>query len=127
MTWKATVKDSTSLLEEGIYNASPIKITETEAKYGSMTRIDFIISSNDEFDGREVHGVCSTKITEKSKLGKWITAIKGRKPVVGDDITEDDILYKKCQVVIKHTQNDTGFVFANVTDVLPAEKGTIDE
>jgi len=126
MSWKATVQDPSVLIEECIYNASPIRITETMGKFGTITRIDFKISTFDEYDGREVHGLCSTILSEKSKLGKWIKAIIGKIPAVGNDVTEEDILNHNCGVVVKRSINDNDFVFANVTDVLSAE-GAMDE
>ena len=119
MSWTKTIEEKSLLIEEGTYDASLMRVTETESKFGTMTRLDFIISSNDEFDGREVHGVSSTQINEKTKLGKWITAIIGRKLVPGENVTEDDIINKSCRIVIRHCTKDNDSVYANVVDVLP--------
>ena len=127
MFWKSTVKKPSVSVPEGIYNASPFDISETEAKYGPITIIYFKLSTNDEFDGQEVKGICSSILSEKSKLGKWVSVIMGRNVTVGEEVREEDILQKNCRVVIKHNTNENDTIFSNVVHVLPAEEGTIDE
>ena len=127
MFWKSTVQDPPVLIPEGTYYASPFEISETQAKYGPITIIYFSISTNDEFDGQEVNGICSSTLNEKSKLGKWSAAIMNRILTVGEELKGEDILHKNCRVVIKHNTNDNDTLFANVVDVLSAEERTIDE
>ena len=127
MTWQSKVQEQPDIVPEGIYTASPFDVSEAEGKFGPITFIHFSLSTNDENDGQEVKGICSSTLSKKSKLGKWISTIRCKAVSVGEELDEDDILHKECRVVIKHSTNDNDTLFANVTDVLPANEGIIDE
>ena len=127
MAWNGKVKEAPEQIPEGTYKASLTSITETDGQYGKMVQVGFTLVTEDEFNGEQVNGVCSTVINEKSKLGRWINAIIGRSPQVGEEITEEDLLRKDCQVEVEHTRKNQGTVFANVTEVLPTERKSSSE
>lgn len=123
MSWNKTVQEVPEQVPEGTYSAYISKISENSSIYGAMVVMEFTLASNDEFDGRQVNGVCRPVINQKSKLGRWIAAIIGRTFQVGEEIKEEDILHRACRIVVKHTQKKNQVtIFANVIDVLPAEE-----
>ncbi|MBT4484580.1 MAG: hypothetical protein HOC71_12990 [Candidatus Latescibacteria bacterium] len=127
MTWEGTVEETPITIPERIYNAFPVRIIQTESKYGPSLLIYFKLETEDEFDGQEVTGICSYKIHGKSKLGEWIKAITGELPAPGAKIKEDSILLKPCKVEIKHTRKNNETVFANVETVLPPAQETTND
>ncbi len=118
MTWNATVEKATAVVAEGEFNAEVTGIHDMVGQHGHMVRLEFTLSTDDEWDGRRVSGIASKKLCENTKLGRWVGAILGRMPDAGDDIAEEDLLEKQCRIVIKHKTNADGVVFANVADVL---------
>ncbi|MCX5758046.1 MAG: hypothetical protein NTU83_05995 [Candidatus Hydrogenedentes bacterium] len=118
MAWKATVEESITA-PEGEYEAEVISVEDKDGQYGPTVRIEFKISAELGGDEFRVAGFAHKKLHEKSKLGRWITAILGHMPEVGEEITIDQLLHKNCRVTVKHKTTTDGKTFANVTDVLP--------
>lgn len=118
MPWNATVEEAIAVVAEGTFAARTTGIQDMDGQHGPMVRIEFTLTTDDEWDERRVTGLASKKLSENTKLGRWVTAIMGRFPAVGEEITVEDLLNKCCRVVIKHKTNADGVVFANVTDVL---------
>ena len=114
------VEEATEIVSEGEYMAKPINMYEKEGRHGEMIHIDFRLLPEDEYDGCVVSGVASVKLAENTKLGRWVTAILGRMPGVGEEVAFDDLLHKECRVVIKHRKDAEDRVYANVVRVLPA-------
>jgi hypothetical protein len=121
MTWNAVMEEPIVAVPEGEYAATPVDVRLTEGPHGEMVKIEFMLSGDDECDGRQVSGVASSKLSENTKLGRWVCAILGRIPEVGQELKAEDLLYKDCRAIVKHRTNDEGQVFANVVKVLPAE------
>ena len=121
MTWNAVMEEPIVAVPEGEYDATPIEVRLTEGPHGEMVKIDFMLSGDDEHDGRQVSGVASRKLSENTKLGRWVCVLLGRVPEVGEEVTAQDLLHKDCRVVIKHKTNGEGQLFANVVQVLPVE------
>ena len=126
MAWSSRVEEVPDLVPENIYNVEIAEIVEQEGPYGPMAKIVFTLSSDDEFNERRVYGICNSKISESSKLGRWIAAITGKDLVIGEEFNEDMLLYKKCRVVVKH-ENKDGKIFANVTEVLQPTSERLNE
>lgn len=118
MSWKAVVEEPLAAVPEGEYDATPVDARVMEGVHGEMVKIDFMLSGEDEFEGRQVSGIASKRLSENTKLGQWVTAILGRVPEVGQEVKGQDLLHKNCRVVVKHRANTDGKVFANVVDVL---------
>jgi hypothetical protein len=119
MTWNAVMEEPVVAVPEGEHDATPIDICVAEGPHGEMVRIDFMLSGEGESEGRQVSGVASRRLSENTKLGRWVSAILGRIPEVGQDVKAEDLLHKDCRVVVKHKTNADGKVFANVIEVLP--------
>ena len=121
MSWQATTQAPPQPVPEGEYAAFVADINEVEGPHGSMVRIDFMLTTQDESDERQVPGLASNKLHETSKLGRWVAAILGHMPDVGEEVTVADLVHKKCRVIVKHKENANGQVFGNVVQVLPAD------
>jgi hypothetical protein len=120
MTWKTTVEEATTAAAEGEFDAEVTGIEDRDGQHGPMVRIEFKLATDDDGDERRVTGLASKKLSENTKLGRWIAAIIGHMPAVGEEITMENLLHKHCRVEIKHkTSPDGRTTFANVADVLP--------
>ena len=118
MEWKTTVEEAATIIAEGEYDAAITGIRTMDGQHGAMVRIDFALSTEDEWDERRVSGIASEKLSEDTKLGRWVAAILGRMPGVGEQVTAEDLLHKHCRVVVGHKTNPDGKTFANVVNVL---------
>ena len=118
MSWKATVEEAEAVIAEGEFDVEVTGFQNMNGQHGPMVRIEFTLSTDDEWDGRCVSGLASNKLSENTKLGRWVAAIIGHMPDVGKEITEDELLHKHCRVVVKHRASADGKTFANVADVL---------
>ena len=120
MDWRVPVEEAATIIDEGEYNAEVSGIGDMDGQHGTMARVGFTLSTDDEWDERRVSGIASKKLSEDTKLGRWVTAILGRMPAVGEEVTVEDLLHKHCRVVVGHKTSSNGKIFANVVRVLPA-------
>lgn len=118
MTWNTKVEEAAAVVAEGEFNAEVTGIQDMVGQHGPMVRLEFTLSTDDEWDGRRVSGLASKKLCENTKLGRWVEVILGRMPNIGEEITAEDLIEKHCRIVIKHKTNPDGITFANVADVL---------
>ena len=121
MTWNAVMEEPIVAVPEGEYAATPVDVRLVEGPHGEMVKIDFMLSGDEECDGRQVSGVASRRLSENTKLGRWVSAILGRIPEVGDEIRSEDLLHNDCRVAVKHRANADGQLYANVVAVLSEE------
>ena len=119
MTWNATVEDPLVAVPEGEYDAMVTGTQSMKGTHGPMVRIEFVLRGNEDIDGRSVSGIASKRLSENTKLGRWVSAILGRVIEVGEEIRATDLLHKDCKVVIRHRAGENGRVFANVAEVIP--------
>ena len=124
MTCKLIVEETTEITPEGEYMSKPINMYEKMGPHGAMIHIDVRLLPEDDYDGCVVSGIASKKLTENTKLGRWVTAILGHMPKVGQEITGADLQGKECHIIIKHKKHAEGRTFANVVQVLPAAVNT---
>ena len=117
-TWKANVEEAATAVAEGTFDAEVTGVQDMDGQHGPMVRIEVTLSTDDEWDERRVTGLASKKLSENTKLGRWVAAILGRVPEVGEEVSAQDLVAKECRVVIKHKTNADGKVFANVVQVL---------
>ena len=121
MAWKETVREPIVAVPEGEYDAMVSSLQPMKGVHGPMVRIEFILRGHDDIDGRSVSGIASKRLSENTKLGRWISAILGRPVEVGEDVRASDLLHKDCKVIVRHRTSDDGHVFGNVAEVLPQE------
>lgn len=119
MAWNAVVVEADATVPEGKYGAMPVDIRDMDGIHGPMIRIDFILSTDDEWDGRRVSGLASKKLSENTKLGQWVAAILGRMPNIGEEVFAEDFLNKDCRVLVNHKSYPDGKVFVNVVRLMP--------
>ncbi|MFA6244134.1 MAG: hypothetical protein WC655_24540 [Candidatus Hydrogenedentales bacterium] len=117
-TWKANVEEAATAVAEGTFDAEVTGVQDMDGQHGPMVRIEFTLSTDDEWDERRVTGLASKKLSENTKLGRWVAAILGHVPEVGEEVSAQDLVAKGCRVVVKHKTNADGKVFANVVQVL---------
>ncbi len=121
MSWIGKFEEPAALVPEGTWPAIVTEVREKEGPHGPLVNILFNIISDDEYEGRTVTGLANRRISEITKLGRWLVALLGHTPAIGEEIAVEDILHKECRVVVGHKTNGDGKTFANVTEVLPAE------
>ena len=122
MTWNAKMKEADAIVAEGEHRATLTNIRDVDGQHGATVRMDFILSADDEWDGREISGIASKRLSENTKLGRWVSAILGRIPEIGEEVTAETLIHKDCRVVVKHKTNADGKTFANVVEVLPVNE-----
>ncbi len=122
MSWTATAKEAATTVPEGEFEAEVTGAQDMDGTHGPTVRLDFLLHTDDEWDERRVTGLATKKLSENTKLGRWVAAIIGHMPSVGEEITIENLLHKHCRVVIKHKTSPDGKTFANVVDVLAAGK-----
>jgi hypothetical protein len=118
MDWKATVEEAATTVAEGEFDGEVTSVQDTDGQHGPMVRIEFTLATDDEWDERRVTGLASKTLSENTKLGRWVAAILGHMPAVGEEVTVEDLLHKHCRVVVKHKISPDGKTFANAVDVL---------
>ena len=107
------------LVDEDEFDAEVVAVREVKGPYGLMVCIEFSLR---DYDGREVRvaGVASKKRSASSKLKRWVEAILGSMPNVGEELIAKNLLNKHCRVQIKHRKSLDGMTTsANVVRVLP--------
>jgi hypothetical protein len=121
MAWKATAEEAATTVAKGEFDAEVTGVQDMNCQHGPTVRIESTLSADDEWDGRRASGPAGKKLTDHIKLGRWVEAILGRMPNVGEEVTVEDLLHKHCRVVVKHKTSPDGKVFANVVQVLPRD------
>jgi len=122
MAWNGVFEEPTNVPSEGKSRAVVTGIRDMDAPYGPVVRIDFKLPTDDEAEGGQVSGLANKRLSENTKLGRWVAAILGHTPKVGEGVTAAQLIGKECYVVIKHKTNPDGKVFANVTEVIGVAK-----
>ena len=122
MAWNGMFEEPTTVPSEGKSRAVVTGIRDMDAPHGPVVRIDFKLPSDDEAEGGQVSGLANKRLSETTKLGRWVAALLGGMPNVGEGVTAAQLIGKECYVVIKHKTNVDGKLFANVTDVLGLAK-----
>lgn len=118
MTWKATVREPITVVPEGEYEAMVSNVRGMKGNHGPMVRMDFVLRGHEDIDGHSVSGVASKRLSENTKLGRWVSAILGRTIEVGEEVQANDLLHKDCRVVVRHRTGDDGRVFGNVAEIM---------
>lgn len=102
-------------LPVGRHAAKLVDVDELEGPHGPMVRLRFRV--NHEECVHEVTALASKRLSQRTKLGRWASAILGREIEVGEQIAASDLLDKPCMVKVEHKTTDDGYVFDNVVDI----------
>lgn len=84
MAWNGVFEEPTTVPSEGKSRAVVTGIRDMDAPHGPVVRIDFKLSSDDEAENGQVSGLANKRLSENTKLGRFVAAILGRTPNVGD-------------------------------------------
>lgn len=113
------------VLEEGSYEATLEDIerrTIVIQEDGQETERE-VFNWIFDVDGIKVRGTTSTIISTRSKAGKWVEALLGRRLEDGETIKKGDLIGRKCLVYVIQKPGKVGdIVFNNVKDVMPLPK-----
>lgn len=104
-----TIGGDTADIPEGTY---PATLSTIEVMHSDTYDSDFRVWTFTLENGSEVSGSSSMFTSSKSKGGKWIRALLGRKPDKGEKVT---LAGRSCQVVVQEDGNG----WPKVTDVIP--------
>lgn len=119
-------KKQFELMTEGLHNVTVTRVDDVgqqETMYGTKDRLRIIFTAQDQKDkaGDPVDASMTVNkiISAKSSLGILLAdlGIDGS----GDEFDTDEMLGTKCQVVIKHKDND-GRTYANIVTVIKTRK-----
>lgn len=66
--------------------------------------------------------ISSRKLTPNSKLTRWVNALIGHIPTVGDSINLEEVVGKECLAVVVIKKTDQGGEFARIDDIVAAPK-----
>lgn len=124
MTWKAVVREPLAEIPEGQYNAMVTGIQTTKTDDGPKVQIDFILQEQGDLDGRTATGTTGKRLSENTKLGRWVSAILGRSLEVGEEVHGTDLIHHDCRVLVRHRAGDEAQVFGNVVEVIPTTAST---
>lgn len=110
MTDEIVIGGDSGDIPPGTYEAKLVSVTvKTSVEFGDFRAWDFELIA-----GNIVGGGSSMMTGAKSKGGRWIAALLGRKPDKGENVTQA-IIGARCLVVVGLDKND----WPKVTDVLP--------
>lgn len=115
-------------IPESLYNAEVIDVGKTSITDEDGTRnlvlIKFKILEGSingvSYVGTEIQGLASWKLTEMSKLFKWISAM-GKVVKIGEKFDIQNIVGCKCKILLKdkkRTFNNETTVISSVSEVL---------
>ena len=102
---------------KGLYRAKIIEIRDLIIQERATWAITFRLEEGPGM-GKKVDGLCSTVLSEKSKLAKWILAL-GFKLGTDTVIKKTDLLNKECRVFTDDRESEKFGSSSFVKDVLP--------
>ena len=104
---------------QGIYAATVENIEAESGQYGPQLKFTFKLDPFEGYeDGRQMLAWCSQKFSPKSKLYIWTSALMGKIP---DDYTfdSDDLINKKCLLVIGQRTSSNGGEYDHIEKIKP--------
>ena len=108
-------------LDAGVYAAKVSGVEEADGgQFGDQVKL-LLTTDEPDADGQpiELWAWASRKLTTRSKLWRWVTALTGSPPQLGRVFTIEDLLIgKPCRVQITEETLDDGTVRKKVSDIL---------
>ena len=122
---QAQVSGTPIPLEAGVYAAKVSGVEEADGgQFGDQVKL-LLTTDEPDADGQpiELWAWASRKLTTRSKLWRWVTALTGSPPQLGRVFTIEDLLIDKpCRVQISEETLDDGTSRRKVSDILAPSK-----
>lgn len=113
------------LTPEGIYEAEIVKVEEATSEFGEIYQFYFKLNcKNSRGEEIEISRPISKKLSPKSKLYELVAALDGKKPTredYPDGVTVAELIGKKCRVMIRNIETDSG-TFSRIQTFLTLNK-----
>lgn len=115
-------------VEEGLYTAKFVgydqRTITVRTKNGEEEReiIVWRFKVTELEDEPILEGVSSTRFSPRAKAYKWVSAMLGRSPAVGEEIDLDDLIGSEVLIRVVNKPLRSGGFVSRVDDVLPAKK-----
>lgn len=122
-------KESTGMLDPGVYSAVVSEITEVEGQFGPQLQFQFVILDGDgaKTDG-QIRGWCSAKWGTKTKLLDWSRALlKSKCPAEKSPIDTDLLLGRKCDLLVESKLRANGEQGSTLAALYPYRTMSRDE
>jgi hypothetical protein len=105
--------------DPGVYPATVSDVETVDGEFGEQVRLTFTLDNDPD---TSPYAWASRKLGTATKLWKWVTALRGTPPQIGERFALHDLIGLKCQVVIGAKKTKSGDEVLGVTDVLPAKR-----
>lgn len=117
MTTKYTIHESRRPLEldADTYDAIVSKAEEVDGKFGTQVQLTFSVP---EYPEEVPVAWASANGGTLAKFYKWCTALLGGPPPIGSQVGLEDLVGKKCRIVVDEKETTDGKVVMAVTGVL---------
>jgi hypothetical protein len=106
MSHKITVTTGSATdVPDGLYKVQVTNIEDGSGDYGDYYAFELEITDGPQ-KGDVIKAFAKAKLSTfesgmQSKLFEWVTTLNGAEPKVGEDLDLDDLVGKKCQVLVK--------------------------
>lgn len=109
-------------VDAGTYPARVVNVTmDEEGQFGPQVKVEFELT-DEEAEGKTLVGWASAKVSPKSKLYKWASALlfRGKGIPEGYGALDTDTLKgQECILVVAVEKKSDGAEYNKITDVLP--------
>ena len=101
--------------DPGRYEAVVTSVEPAEGQFGEQFMFRITLD-----DGQELRAWCSAKLSDKSKLGRWVAVLLGSVPA---DLDTDDLIGRPCclNVSIQVSEKD-GSEFNRIDSLAPSRR-----
>jgi hypothetical protein len=108
-------------MDIGSYDADFTRYEEDEMEFGSVYKLFFKITNDEEYEGKDLSRLVSQKFNPKSNLFQTVQGLLGRPIRPGEELDLDDLLGRPCVLNIGHNVKERG-TFEQIDGVNPARK-----
>jgi len=110
------------IVEEGAYLAKLVSVEEATGKYGDYLKFKFTIIEEGDYENTNITGLVNKSLQVGNKLFKWLTALNGQVINPGDDIVVDEMIGKKCKLIVSNKTDDDGTVTYKIESIMAVKK-----
>ena len=110
------VEEAEYIVEAGKHIGELSKVVETNTRYGPAILFLFKITSSNGSD-IFVSGLCSKRLTPRSKLYDWLCILNGCNFDIGDSVDPEEFIGHKVELVVENSESN-GRTYSNVKQLL---------